>query len=388
MNYRALMKKFESKGAEFIDVRVLNQKAEAIVTENSSVKSIQSLSSKQIGVRVFYKGAWGFAYTNDENNLHKLFENAFRAAKVSARDADKFSIENVPVSKAKVEFKGKSPFDVDIEDKLALMLKLYNEFSLKELKNKGIEAAFILREQKYVNSFGADVYEARPYFNFLINLTGKKRDKLRQSFERIGKVGDYKLFLKTDFSKLINELEEKLKVSFVAKKAPAGRLPLVVDPVLTHVFFHEAVGHATEADSIIEKSSVLVGKLGKQIAPEFLNLYDTPKIKHEHGFYMFDDEGVKAQNTQLIKNGELVNYLHSIETASKLGMKPTGNGRAQNASNLQIPRMSNTVLANGDYKFELSMVFMQKIQWVVLLNQRQATSCLMLGRHTLLRKEK
>ncbi len=352
MNYRQLIKRFESKGAEFIDVRILNQNAETISTEDSSVKTIQDLSSKQIGVRIFYKGAWGFAYTNDEKKVESIFSKAFKASKVSSRDASKFSIDNVPINKKKILFKGKSPFDVDVEDKLNLLMKLYSKFSLKELKSKNIEASFAMKDQLYLNSFGSDVREVRPYFNFLMVLTGKKGDKLRQSFERIGKVGDYRLFLKTDFTGLINELEEKLKIYLSAKRAPAGRMPLIADPVLTHVFFHEAVGHATEADSIIEKSSVLVGKLGKKIAPDFLNLYDTPKINHEHGFYSFDDEGVKAQNTQLIKNGVLTNYLQSLETANKMGMKPTGNGRAQDATNMQIPRMSNTVLANGDYKFD------------------------------------
>jgi TldD protein len=165
-------------------------------------------------------------------------------------------------------------------------------------------------------------------------------------------VGSFSLMEKMDIPSLVRELEDKLKIYFAAGKAPAGRMPLVADNVLTHVFFHEAVGHATEADAILEKSSVLVGKLGQQIAPESLNLFDTPKIKNEHGFYHFDDEGVKAHNTQLIKNGVLNSYLHSIETANKMGVKPTGNGRAQNAFNMQIPRMSNTVLANGDYRFD------------------------------------
>jgi TldD protein len=352
MDYNAMFRKLESKGAEFVDIRLLDQNAEAIVTQNKKVNSIQEMKSMQIGVRVFYKGAWGFAYTNDEKKVERTINKAFKLAKVSSRDAEKFSIKNIPINKDEVKAKGKSPFSVDISEKLKMIFDLYERFSLREIKSKNIELGFTKRNQIYINSFGSRVSEEREYFNFLMVLTGKKGNKLRRSFERIGMVGDYTLFLKYNYDDLIKELEDKLKTYFVAKQAPAGRMPLVLDNVLTHVFFHEAVGHATEADSIIQKSSVLTGKLGEQIAPEFLNLYDTPKIKNEHGFYKYDDEGVKAGKTQLIKRGVLINYLQSLETANKLDMKPTGNGRAQNAFNIQIPRMSNTVLDNGDYSFE------------------------------------
>jgi len=352
MEYKALIKKFESKGASFIDLRILDQTSEVVSTENGNVNSMQDLSSRQFGVRIFYKGAWGFAYTNDVSKLEDSFSKAFKLAKISSAKKDVFKINNVPINKASVKQKGKSMLSVPIEDKINLFLNIQKKFNLDFIKNKNVGASFSRREQQYFNSFGSNVFESREYFNVLISITGLKNGKVKRSFERIGEVGGHGQFRKLKFDGIAKALEDKLKTEFIAGIPPAGKFPLVIDNVLTHVFFHEAVGHACEADSIIEKSSVLAGKLGEKIAPDFLNLYDTPKIKNEHGYYAYDDEGVKSKRTILIKNGILTNYLHSLETANKLNMKPTGNGRAESAFQVQIPRMSNTVLEKGDFKFD------------------------------------
>ncbi len=352
MDYEGLFRKFENKGAEFLDLRVLNSNSEAVLTEDEKVNSIQDISSVQFGARVFYKGAWGFSYTNDAKKLEGIFSKAFKLAKLSSKKSEKFEMSNVPVSKAEINSKGISSIDVDIGKRIKILLDAQKKFKLNPIKNKKVDGVFSKRGQRYVNSFGSDVFEERDYINIAVSITGKKGSKIRRSFERIGEVANYNVFKKINFDALADALEKRLKNSFIAESSPAGKMPIVTDNVLTHVFFHEAVGHACEADSVIEKSSVLADKLGEKIAPDFLTMYDTPKIKNEHGFYEYDDEGVKAGKTMLIKKGRLVGYLHSLETANKLRMDPTGNGRAESAFSQQIPRMSNTVLANGNYKFE------------------------------------
>src|SRR3989344_2794929 len=61
---------------------------------------------------------------------------------------------------------------------------------------------------------------------------------------------------------------------------------------------------------------------------------------------------LKASPTDLIKKGNLINYLQSLETASIMNVEPTGNGRAQFLSSMIIPRMTTTYIENGDDKFE------------------------------------
>jgi TldD protein len=162
----------------------------------------------------------------------------------------------------------------------------------------------------------------------------------------------YELFKGLNKEKLVEETYQKLKRSMIAKQAPAGRFPVIIDSELCEVFFHEAVGHACEADAVLEKSSILGDKLGKKIAPSSLTLVDTPRVKTEFGYYKYDDEGIPANETVLIKNGILNSFMQSRETASIMNKIPTGNGRAESPAAIPYPRMSNTYLKPGKYQLK------------------------------------
>ncbi|MEE8357896.1 MAG: TldD/PmbA family protein, partial [Candidatus Hydrothermarchaeales archaeon] len=133
---------------------------------------------------------------------------------------------------------------------------------------------------------------------------------------------------------------------------PSGAFDLVLDPNLTGVFIHEALGHAVEADLILQDESILKGKLGEEIASDLVTVYDDPTLEGSFGFYSYDSEGVKGEKTTLIEDGVLKSYLHSRETSSRLGQRNTGNARAQSFGNQPIVRMSNTYVKPGDHDIE------------------------------------
>jgi TldD protein len=126
-------------------------------------------------------------------------------------------------------------------------------------------------------------------------------------------------------------------------------MPVVLDQELAGVFAHEAVGHASEADLVLEGDSILENRIGEQIASPLINIIDDPTL-HEFGYYPFDAEGSESKRTEIIKDGIFNSYLHSRETAAKLGGTP-GNCRAQGYS-MPVVRMSNTFIDNGDSRFE------------------------------------
>jgi len=115
------------------------------------------------------------------------------------------------------------------------------------------------------------------------------------------------------------------------------------------LFIHEAVGHAVEADHVLEGNSILAGKIGERIASPLITVYDDPSL-HEYGYYPFDDEGAESRRTTVIENGVLKSFLHSRETAGKLGGE-SRNARAQGYARPVI-RMSNTFIAPDSMKFE------------------------------------
>jgi TldD protein len=93
----------------------------------------------------------------------------------------------------------------------------------------------------------------------------------------------------------------------------------------------------------------LEGKLGQQIGSELITVKDDPSLMR-NGYYPFDDEGSKAQETVLVENGVLKSYLNSRETAGRLGGVPR-NARAE-GTDRPVVRMSNTFIDNGEWKLE------------------------------------
>lgn len=70
------------------------------------------------------------------------------------------------------------------------------------------------------------------------------------------------------------------------------------------------------------------------------------------GSYKYDDEGMPASKTYLIREGILIGRLHCRETATKMGERPTGNARAINYLFPPIVRMTNTFIEPGTASFE------------------------------------
>jgi len=353
MDYSGLLKKICQKGAEFSDIRLSNSTSEVVSLENGNLNLVQKDISRLYGARVFYKGARGFAYGTDFNKAEKALQSAFKLAKSnSKRLKEKFKLSNFGTFKANIKSKGTSFTEVELDNVVKKLLECDSILNKKPVVNRNVDAGFSRKNQAYFNSFGSNIEQTREYFNFRFAAVGKKSGNLRKVFDKVGMCASYDDFEKIEFEKMIKTQLNLFPELFRAKKAPAGNYPLIMDPVLSHVFFHEAVGHACEADAILENSSVLKDAIGKKIGPVCLTLSDDARIEKEHGFFKYDDEGMKSNGTILIKNGILNNYLHSIETASRLGMKPTGNCRAENASSFPYPRMSNIVLHDGKYKFQ------------------------------------
>jgi TldD protein len=117
------------------------------------------------------------------------------------------------------------------------------------------------------------------------------------------------------------------------------------------VLVHEAFGHLAEADLTLS-GSVLFNKLGKKIASKAVTFYDDGTIDGAFGSYKYDDEGVPAQKTLLIKDGVVVGLMHNRETAHKLNAKPTGNARAEDFRVEPIIRMRNTFMEPKDCSYE------------------------------------
>ena len=93
-----------------------------------------------------------------------------------------------------------------------------------------------------------------------------------------------------------------------------------------------------------------VGKT--RVGSPAVTIIDDPTIPASGGFYLYDDEGVKARPRYLIKEGIANEMLHDRLSAGRAGVQSNGASRATHYNREPIPRMANTYIAPGDYTLE------------------------------------
>jgi PmbA protein len=83
--------------------------------------------------------------------------------------------------------------------------------------------------------------------------------------------------------------------------------------------------HALSGGALYRKSSFLLDSLGKQVLPAHIQVHEDPFVMRGKGSSPFDDEGVKTQPRDIIRDGQVQGYFLSSYSARKLGMQTTGN---------------------------------------------------------------
>ncbi len=120
-----------------------------------------------------------------------------------------------------------------------------------------------------------------------------------------------------------------------AIKPPTGVLPVIFDNQTSKSFVSAVISAAT-GSNIYRKESFLVDKLGEKIASDKLTVIENPLLKQGLGSRLFDSDGVKSRIFPVLEKGILKNYLLSVYSANRLGLRTTGS--AGGYSNLVVDK--------------------------------------------------
>lgn len=132
-----------------------------------------------------------------------------------------------------------------------------------------------------------------------------------------------------------------------AKPIVPGTYDIIADPSITGLIAHEAFGHGVEMDMFVKHRAKAADYVGKRVASDVVNMYDGAASCISAASYFFDDDGVEAGNTNIIKNGILQTGISDCLSAMELGTEPTGNGRRESFKRKVYTRMTNTWFGAG-----------------------------------------
>lgn len=330
--------------ADYAEIRYEEIQATQIHYVGKELERIGEWERKGGGIRTKIKGGWSFVSFNDLENLEKNLELAMKQAHLLKRG--RIKLAPVPPHDEIVSLDlRKDPRRISLEEKHFLMSR-YNQILLSPqyIQTSDLKYADVHTTKYFVNSEGTYVQQEKVDMVLGMAAIARKDDNIQTAHEGIGGTGGYELVEGRE--KEAEEVSRRALSLLNAEPFPGGKYTIIVDPKLAGIFAHEAFGHLSEADFLYEnKRLASIMRLGRVFGPEELDIIDEAPIKGEGGYYLYDDEGVAAGKTYLIRQGKLVRRLHSRETAAKMGEEPTGNARAMSYQHPPIVRMSNTYIA-------------------------------------------
>ncbi len=150
----------------------------------------------------------------------------------------------------------------------------------------------------------------------------------------------------------LDRLADKASKLAKAKPITPGVYDVITDPSISGLIAHEAFGHGVEMDQFVKDRAMGKDYVGKYVASPICNMHDGAAAAHSTASYFFDDDGVLAHDTQIIRDGILVSGISDLVSATELGTEPTGNGRRQSYKRKAYSRMTNTFFSPGTDKLE------------------------------------
>ena len=343
-----VLKKAEELGATFADIRFLRIRDLVLtVTEDREIVSTNGID-EGFSLRVLYQGNWGYKSSTGEPSE----EDVKDAINVSYGD-EKVNIVYMPPKKDKVEVKPKYDFNKSIKEKLDDLRKIKESvFSLSDrIKSVNIRYYETHYHKEYFSTEEREIQQDFVISGFSIVAVARENDVIASAYVSKSTYQGYPLEV-FNMSEVLETLKRRIDGQLKGKTVKAGIYTAILAPEVVGVFAHEAVGHLAEADLAI--NGILYEKRGQKIAPEFVNIVDSPSLDYKSaiGLTLYDDEGIEGRDAYIIKNGVVNELLTDRFYSAYLGQKPTGNARAEDFRYPVIIRMRNTYFMPSDYSYE------------------------------------
>lgn len=360
-----------SLGAQYADVRVVNHREDNISVKDGIVEALNSSESEGIGVRMLVNGAWGFA--SSRNLTSDEIDHITAQAMEIARASGMVSGEQVDLGPA-VTTQGTyqtpvkiDPFNVPLEDKLALLLKADAEMGMvKDVRTRRANASILKEHKFFANSEGAFTEQTLIETGGGIQATAVGGSEIQvrsypNAFARQQVTGGWEAMLSWDLPGNGQRVASEAVALLTAAPCPSNiTTSLILGGSQLALQVHESCGHPTELDRVYGSEAAYAGtsfltteKLGKfNYGSPVVNLTADSVRPLGLGTFGWDDEGIPAQSSPLVKDGLFVGYLMSRETASQLGRFSNGCMRASGWNRIPIIRMVNVSLEPGTWKFD------------------------------------
>jgi TldD protein len=337
------------QGADDGELFLEYRQSEAVAFDDGRVKSASYDTSQGFGLRSVSGEAAGYAHSNE------LSEDAIKRAGETVRAVHagrSGALAQAPIGTNRLLYSDDNPLSaVPFERKVKLLSDIDAYARAKDPRVKQVSASLSGSWQavRILRPDGHTVADIRPLVRLNVHVVCGEGDRMESGNHGCGGRTGYDLYLRPEtWQAAVDDALRQALVNLESIDAPAGGMPVVLGPGWPGILLHEAIGHGLEGDFNRKKTSAFAGLMGERVAAPGVTVVDDGTIQDRRGSLTVDDEGTPSQRTVLIEDGKLVGYMQDRQNARLMGVQPTGNGRRESYAHIPMPRMTNTVMMNGD----------------------------------------
>lgn len=362
------------RGASYADIRIIHQTTQRVAVKNGIVAAIEQDESHGFGVRVIANGAWGFAASSrmDNEEISRIVTQAVAIAKASALAKTRDVNLGQPVSvsgsfKTVVKI---DPFMVSMNDKIKVLLRADEEMRrVPGVKVAEGEMSFTRENKLFLSTEGSlidqEIVESGCGIHAIATNPESGEVQVRSypnSGGRDQKTCGYEFIQECRLPENARRIAEEAVALLSAEQCPSyDSTTVILDGSQVALQVHESCGHPIELDRVLGTEAAFSGtsfltpeKLGNyRYGSDAINITADATIPGGLGTFGFDDEGMPAQKTDIVKSGLFVGYMTSRETAQELKLgQSNGTMRAEGWNRVPLIRMTNVSLLPGTWTLD------------------------------------
>jgi TldD protein len=358
-------------GAVYADARIIEERHRSISTKNGKVGQMADAESLGIGIRALVNGAWGFA-SSDRMSRQSIDRAAAHAVEIGRASALVKQSDAIlaPEDAHKARWSSPcavDPFSIPADEQLNLLLNVDRELrSVVGVTLAEADLDFRRSRQVFVSTIGADIDQTRTVSGGGFAAYSFKESEIQKrsypnSFGGQFQLRGYELIRDLKLVENARRIGEEAVALHKADQCPQLVGTVILDSSQLGLQIHESIGHPIELDRVLGMEANFAGtsfltldKLNTlRYGSPLVNVVADARLEHGPGLgtFAFDDEGVPAQCTDIIRRGQFVGYISSRETAALIGQtRSNGCMRAESWNRLPIIRMTNISVRPGERK--------------------------------------
>ncbi len=357
------------RGAHYADIRFENDRTQRIEVRNGVVAALSDSTSSGYGIRALVDGAWGFAASSDctDAGIDRTAALAVQIARAGA-SVSRGPFGQAPSQAYRDAFRTPivdDPHDVPLGKRVALLLDAEKALHVSPSISAGRAWIDLWTTDKcFYSTIGSRIEQSLMQTGSAIEAmaVGDGDVQIRTFPGDIGlyACGGWEVVERAQLQENAQRIAEQAHALLTAPQCPSGTFDIVLGGSQVSLQIHESCGHPAELDRVMGWEANFSGV-------SFLDVAQLDRLKYGSDLVTividntlpqglatvgYDDEGSKSVVSDVIRNGVLVGYETSNDTARSIGRSSNACVRAQDWQSIPMIRMCNLNLLPGTTPFE------------------------------------